>query len=905
MAFGTTRTVAVNLKANVSDYIGKVTAAGKATGDFAKNAVTTADKQKAAWDRVGKGMLLTGAAIGAGVVLAVKSYADFEQQLSNVRAVSGATAGEMSQLSDAALSAGQATKYSATQAAEAEAELAKLGVSTADILGGALTGSLNLAAAGNLNLADAATYAGQAMKIFNLNGRDVPHIADVLASGANRSAADVTDLAQALQQGGLVAAQTGLTLEDTVGVLAAFSDNALNGSDAGTSFKTMLQRLNPQSDKAKNLMDKLGLSAYDAGGNFIGITAYAGKLQGALKGMTAEQRNATLQIIFGQDAVRAANVLYKEGAEGIASYVRGVNDQGAAARVAAIQMDNLKGDLEQLRGSIETALIRGGKAGSDALRGMVEVATGAVNVFGQLPGPLQEGAVGFAALASATLLAGGGFLTFAPKVKPALDALQTLRVSTSRISGLLGPLGLAFAAGTVVVGLFAKAQIDAARKASELRATLDQQTGAITVNTREWVANDLQKSGAFDRWAHLAGGVKNLTDAALGNADALAQLHAAQQANDDEMNSLIAKHGQLSTAEYNRLVSLSQLHDAYVGMFKDIGETTSVLNPQITQQKELGEAVGGTASGVNKLADAQQAQADAASAATKAMKDYTDAAVSSGLIVLSERDAVRGFRQALDDAKAALKSNGKTLDTHTQKGRDNQKALDDVAQAARDQAKAIFDSTQKTKGDGPAQKAFRRSLLDSRDALIQTGVRFGLTRKQATDYADSVLNIPPARSTKVTLKGAKAATDAAATLRRQLLAIKDRTVTVDVITRTANKLAANPGLAPGRASGGPVSAHKTYLVGESGPELVTFDKAGTVVPAAQTRSLLEQLAANRYASGSLVTSARATAAAASAGPTYSLGNGNQFFSYDPTNLMREQEKRARDAAAVAGLRQVV
>jgi TP901 family phage tail tape measure protein len=53
-----------------------------------------------------------------------------------------------------------------------------------------------------------------------------------------------------LRMGGLLANQTGLSLEDTVGTLSAFADHALIGSDAGTSLKVMLQRLTPQSKEA-------------------------------------------------------------------------------------------------------------------------------------------------------------------------------------------------------------------------------------------------------------------------------------------------------------------------------------------------------------------------------------------------------------------------------------------------------------------------------------------------------------------------------------------------------------------------------------------------------------------------------------------------------------------------------
>jgi hypothetical protein len=242
------RSVSVVLKADIRDYVTKMDAASKATKDFAtqtgkvsgsastatKNLGTSAksasgdldkatkstkdfgtaagktatDADKAAKSTksvgdsastIGIGMAAAGAAIAVGVGAAVKAFADFDKEMSNVRAVSGATADDMVRLKDAALEAGAATKFSASEAATAEAELVKAGISVKDVLGGALDGALvDLAAAGNLDLANAATISANAMNIFSLEGKDVGHIADVLAAGANKSAADVDQLGQAL-----------------------------------------------------------------------------------------------------------------------------------------------------------------------------------------------------------------------------------------------------------------------------------------------------------------------------------------------------------------------------------------------------------------------------------------------------------------------------------------------------------------------------------------------------------------------------------------------------------------------------------------------------------------------------------------------------------------------------------
>ena len=106
-------------------------------------------------------------------------------------------------------------------------------------------------------------------------------------------------LGDALRQGGLVAKQTGLSMEETVGVLSMFADSALVGSDAGTSLKTMLQRLVPQSDEAADAMARLGLDFFGAQGQFVGIAEVARQLQTSLGGLGDAQRQQALTTLFG------------------------------------------------------------------------------------------------------------------------------------------------------------------------------------------------------------------------------------------------------------------------------------------------------------------------------------------------------------------------------------------------------------------------------------------------------------------------------------------------------------------------------------------------------------------------------------------------------------------------------
>ncbi|MET0416377.1 MAG: phage tail tape measure protein, partial [Actinoplanes sp.] len=373
------RTVSVKLVADIGQYTQNM-----------RRATTETRSLSSEIDKAAKGGRLdevTNMATGLGLGLvgaaavAVKFSMDFEKQMSNVKAATHASTAEIDKLKAASLQAGKDTAFSATEAAKGVEELAKAGVSTGDILGGGLKGALDLAAAGELGVGEAAETAASALTQFKLKGKDVPHVADLLSAAAGKAQGSVHDMGQALNQAGLVASQTGLTIEETTGTLAAFANAGLIGSDAGTSFKQMLLMLQAPSGKTKDLMDDLGISAYDASGQFIGITALAGQLKAQLSKLTPEVRANAMAQIFGADATRAASILYEQGQDGIQGWIDKTNDSGYAAETAAIKTDNLAGDLERLKGSLETAAIESGGGLNQGLRVLTKAADGLVTAL--------------------------------------------------------------------------------------------------------------------------------------------------------------------------------------------------------------------------------------------------------------------------------------------------------------------------------------------------------------------------------------------------------------------------------------------------------------------------------------------------------------------------------------------
>lgn len=445
------RSVVYRLRAEIGQFKAQMVNAGESAkkfGDDLTGLDRKGEKMRRGLDELAGTSGRIGLALGGAFAASVVKAANFEQAMSFVQAATHETAQNMEQLRQAALDAGQSTVYSATESAAAIEELAKAGVTTEQILNGGLNGALNLAAAGGLDVAKAAEAAASAMTQFGLAGKDVPHIADLLAAGAGKAQGSVEDMSMALNQSGLVAAQTGLSIEETTGALSAFASAGLTGSDAGTSFKTMLQSLTPSSKQARDLMDQLGISAYDAQGNFVGLTEFADSLRAGLSELSVEQQNAALKTIFGSDAVRAAAVIYEQGGKGIQEWIDKTNDSGYAAETAGIRMDNLKGDLEQLGGALETLLIGGGSGQTGFLRELTQGVTGLVDGLNALPGPVQSAGaslVGIAAVGAGAFWFTSKAVSTIAETRTALAALEFQAGATKASLVTLGKSASVFA----------------------------------------------------------------------------------------------------------------------------------------------------------------------------------------------------------------------------------------------------------------------------------------------------------------------------------------------------------------------------------------------------------------------------------------------------------------------------
>jgi TP901 family phage tail tape measure protein len=369
------RAVEVILRANVAQYKAAMLSAGASTEAAMGQASRAASRHQAVWRATSAVMKVGALGIVGGLAVATKASADFEARMANVKTLAKASSAEMIALRSAAMHAGTGYGYTANQVAEAEAEMVKAGVSLRDMMGGGLKGTLALAAAGQMNVADATQIAASAMTQFRLKGAALPHVADLLAAGADKALGSVQELGNGLSQVGTTAHQSGLSIEQTTGTLTAFAQAGLIGERGGTTFKQMLLRLENPSKQAADVMHKYGLSLYDANGQIKTMPQLAGNLQHAFEHLTPAQRNAALGTIFGSRAIQGANIMMSEGVKGMASWIRKVNDQGFAAQQAGGKLNSLEGDWQKLKAAGENALISIGSGAQSPLRHLVQNVT--------------------------------------------------------------------------------------------------------------------------------------------------------------------------------------------------------------------------------------------------------------------------------------------------------------------------------------------------------------------------------------------------------------------------------------------------------------------------------------------------------------------------------------------------
>lgn len=333
------------------------------------------DQMTQSMKKVALGATAGFAAITAGVVASVKTFATFDSAVRKAGAIAGASSSEFDALKEAAIELGSSTSKSATEVANSMTELAAAGFEVNDILG-AMPGVIAASEASGESLALAAETVGSALSIWSLKAEESTHVADVLAMSANMSKASINDMAYAFKYAGAPAAALKISLEELSAAVGIITNAGIDGSTAGTALRSGLMALSSPLEKQQKLMNSIGFSANHANGETKTLSEMIRGLSASLEGMTDAGKVGVLKDLVGTEAVSAFLSLVSAGADELDVFTKAlVNSDGAAAKTAKEMMAGIGGAFEELGGFIESAMIRVGDAIDEPLIALARLAT--------------------------------------------------------------------------------------------------------------------------------------------------------------------------------------------------------------------------------------------------------------------------------------------------------------------------------------------------------------------------------------------------------------------------------------------------------------------------------------------------------------------------------------------------
>lgn len=315
-------------------------------------------------DKIGKfasgALKATGAIIGgvstavAGIgTAAVKTGADFESSMSNVAAISQASAKDMEALTEKAKEMGAKTKFSAKESADAFSYMAMAGWKTGDMLNG-IEGIMNLAAASGEDLATTSDIVTDALTAFGLKASDASHFADILAQASSNSNTNVGMMGETFKYVAPVAGALGFSAEDCATAIGLMANSGIKASQAGTSLRSIITRMAKPTDDVQKAMSQLGISLTKSDGSMKSLNEIMLDLRKGFSGLTADQKAQMAATLGGQEAMSGLLAIVNSSDDDFNKLSSSINScDGAAEKMAETMNDNLSGQITILKSGLE------------------------------------------------------------------------------------------------------------------------------------------------------------------------------------------------------------------------------------------------------------------------------------------------------------------------------------------------------------------------------------------------------------------------------------------------------------------------------------------------------------------------------------------------------------------------
>ena len=670
---------------------------GKATEAATETTSSLGEKVKSAL--VTKGVSVVADALGNlkdKAVEAAKYVVDvgssFETGMSQVAAISGASAEELEQLESKAQQLGSSTKFSATEAADAMTSMSLAGWTVEQTLDG-IDGVMQLAAASGMDLADASQIVTDNVSSFGLAASDASRLADMMAYAQANSSTTAAELGEAYKNCAANMNAGGQDIETTTSLLEALANNGLRGSEAGTALTAVMRDMTSKMKDGKIAIGDTNVEVMDSNGNFRDMTDILKDVEDATGGMGDAQKQAALMATFTSDSIKGLNMMLSTGSGQIAGFETSLrNCSGAAGDMADTMQDNLSGKLAGLSSATEGLGIAVYDHIKGPIKGAVDLATTAVSGLTDLISPAKD-----------------EMQEFNDSVTTANEQLEaSIQNRDDTIAAAETEAGQMEALGERLITLNGIENKSAAQKAEiaqivdrlkdsvpELAAAYDEETGSIKLSSQE---------------------IRNYVEA---QKEAVIQ-QATLAANNDLINSLVeaqSKYDEVSK-KIEEIKGQNDIYDTQIAAVEELGRK---YEDGVLSEKEYQDGLMGIA------------------------LQYEDLLKTGGISINTLEADLQKLKAANSETLGGLTDEqekyGKTIDEGTAKVKENTKSAQKLAAALTDSNEKVEEGSAALAKNRDAADGAVKSLDEAAKSVLYMGDSFdsaaAVTENAAATVADS------------------------------------------------------------------------------------------------------------------------------------------------------------------------
>ncbi len=463
----------------------------KKQDDAASSAEQYGDKASAGFMAAGEALMQSQLLdklkeLGEAYLDCVQLSMGFETSMSNVAALSGASADEMTALNETAKNLGATTKFTATEAADAMGYMAMAGWKSEQMIAG-MDGVLQLAAASGEDLALTSDIVTDNLTAFGMSADETARFADVLAAAATNSNTSVSIMGETFKNSASVAGALGYSIEDVATMVGLMANAGVKGSVAGTALRNVFNGLLGGVTLTSDAFGEYEFEAVKADGTMKNLSETVEELRYYFDQMSESEKVANAQNLAGQRGYNGLLAIVNATEADFNKLTTAINNSsGAAARMADIKLDNLAGQMTLLESATDAIKVTIGEQFNPELRKLAEFATDAatkINDWIKENPALVKGVIaGTAAL--------GGLVAAITSATMAVKAFKALKAAGA-FTALTGPVGLAVAGVSLLAGAYvglttaAKENMDASWELTSVDRQRKEELDALTKEYEE------------------------------------------------------------------------------------------------------------------------------------------------------------------------------------------------------------------------------------------------------------------------------------------------------------------------------------------------------------------------------------------------------------------------------------